>query len=678
LPEPTREEVIARLRGDRWLAHQRIFANRHPEKSCPAHRELVDLIHGPHARFSFEGFRGVGKTTYLEEAALLRALFGEFKYMVIVSANFRPLAIQRLAAIKREIEVNREIERLFGNVRGVTWQEGMITLTNGTAIQALGRDMSVTGMKYLDTRPDALLIDDVEDPEETRSDVERKATWEWLLKTLMPSLDNPITSWVRALGTRRGQGSLPERLERAGWPVFKVPIEYLDEQGERRATWPAKFPLPVIDRLKQDYRGDLHTYVQEYMCRAVADDSRVFLESKFRRVTRTRTYEPVWAMYDPARTVGRNSATTGKAVWSWVGGKLIVWRGEAHKWLPTEMVEDIFRTAAEFDPIYLGVEDTGLSEWIREPLRTEQIRRGLVVPLKPVNAPRRKLDFIRGLQLFFEAGEVEFAEDCPDLRSQLLSFPEPPIDAPNALAYALLLKPGMPMIDGFREEHVVENLAPSPWRPSYLAVNARDRWTTAALCQYSADRLVVVADWAYEGPPEEHVASIAVDGQLASAGYRMLPAARPSGFDALKIPDTVPVMRRAAPSWVAPDWHWDRWMNVGLVQAINRLPAVGQRGGSLPDGRAYLADSLQRMRLGEVVVQVGSSARWTLRALTGGYCRARNSIEAETGPYRCLMEGIESWAALMTMTTDEEETEPNWSFDRQGRRYASAIPARHH
>jgi hypothetical protein len=69
---------------------------------------------------------------------------------------------------KREIEINREFPRPFGNLSGNLWQEGMVALPQGVAIQALGRDMSVTGMNYLETRPDASLVDEIKDPEEVR------------------------------------------------------------------------------------------------------------------------------------------------------------------------------------------------------------------------------------------------------------------------------------------------------------------------------------------------------------------------------------------------------------------------------------------------------------------------------------------------------------------------------
>jgi hypothetical protein len=39
-----------------------------------------------------------------------------------------------------------------------------------------------------------------------------------------------------------------------------------------------------------------------------------------------RGTHPVYVMYDPARTTDKKtSAQTGKAVWSWISGRLVVW-----------------------------------------------------------------------------------------------------------------------------------------------------------------------------------------------------------------------------------------------------------------------------------------------------------------------------------------------------------------
>ena len=97
--------LLLRLRGDRWLAHRYLFAHRHPDASPEAHRQLVAAINSPAPRVSVEGFRGVAKTTYTEETALLKAAFREFHNLVVIGPSF-PRACDRIDAIANEIDVN--------------------------------------------------------------------------------------------------------------------------------------------------------------------------------------------------------------------------------------------------------------------------------------------------------------------------------------------------------------------------------------------------------------------------------------------------------------------------------------------------------------------------------------------------------------------------------------------
>src|SRR5260370_40280631 len=136
----SRLDAIRFFAEDRWQAHQIIFQHRHPEASCDAHREIVRLVHAPHPRQGIEGFRGIGKSTLLEEAADIRKCFREFRNMVIVGASYTR-AVDRLSAVKREFEINPAIAELFGESRGssTTWQEGKIVFADGSCIQAIGR-----------------------------------------------------------------------------------------------------------------------------------------------------------------------------------------------------------------------------------------------------------------------------------------------------------------------------------------------------------------------------------------------------------------------------------------------------------------------------------------------------------------------------------------------------------
>lgn len=637
------KEILSSFRRDRWLAHATVFRHRRTQEPAPAHRELVAAIHGPTARLSIEGFRGIGKSTHLEEAAIIRAIFEEFRFMVVVGESY-DMACARLASIKREFEINEFILNLVGPQKREVWRENHIVLNSGISMMALGRDQSMTGIKYLDHRPDAALVDDVESPEEVRTDEDRQKTWLWFLRTFLPALDDPLGSWVRVLGTRRGANSLQQRLDEAKWPTIRFPIEYRDEAGERRATWPAKFPLPYIDQMRVLYRGDMDTFSQEYMCEPMSQSDRPF--KNLRVSLQVRTWQPVWAMYDPARTTGPRSAMTGKAVWSWIKNRLVVWDAAGELWLPDQLVTDIYDTNEEYGPVKIGVEEDGLNEWIRQPLRREGQRRGVLAPIAPLKAPRGKLQFIRGLQPYFEAGEVEFAKPLPELEAQLASFPSGRIDVPNALAYALQLKPGQPVYDNFGPEHIQPHLPHERLVPTWLACNAERGLVTAVLFQQARGRLRILADWALEDDADQAVPLIA----------------REAGM-----------LTRATPLACCPVAHWERYQNVGLVQALRRVPLTVERGAAVLRGREVLTTEFGQLLRGEPAVQVAEIARHTVLALSGGYARMLDRAgmlapEAETGLYRVLMEGLEACLGRAAAAEGDERA-GNWHQTSDGRRY---------
>jgi hypothetical protein len=509
------------------------------------------------------------------------------------------------------------------------------------------------------------------------------------MMTLLPALDNPVTTWARVLGTRRGSGSLPERCEKAGWMTRKFPIEYIDEEGRRAATWPGKFPLTAVDALLEMYRGDMHTYMQEFMCQSTSETARVFARSDLRCEPRVRPpWAAVYAMYDPARTATRTSATTGRAVWSWFGSRLHFWRLDPHLWLPDQIISDLFETWGQFQPVWLGFEEDGLNEWALQAIRAEMVRRRQVLPLLPVRAPRNKSAFIGGLQPFCRAGEVTFDGPESDFREaidQFLSFPRGRIDAPNAAAYALSLRPGSPVYDGFGEEHIAETLEVVAGKPLYLAGNSDGSVVAAALVQRDGGQIRVLADWVREGRPDEVAGEIHAEAALfAETGVVERRTVYGEGADLYKMPAEVERYRRFPLRWIVPSWHRESYRNVGLIQAVRAIPQQISPAGADGAGRgiAIIAGQLATRQRGQPNYIVSSLAGWTLRAMAGGYAkplgaRGLPGIQPDSGIYQVLMEAIESFAAVGTEADAAlgDDGQPV-AYDRRGVAYRSVIPAR--
>lgn len=646
------QELFNRLYRDRVLAHEVLFPHRHTNTTQDFHRQMILDWHNPAVSKSIDMvFRGGAKSTVAEEAITIRAGFREFKNALVIGETFER-SCERVHAIKREIETNENLATLFGDLKGPTWADGEIVLSNGVRIKALGRGQALRGIKFEDIRPDAVFCDDVETMESVADKDRRARTRQWFFAELLPACD--VNAFVRVAATPLDNDALAVRLlDAKDWEHKVFPIEYIDETGQRRATWPDRFPLEKVDQLRDTFtkQGLYADFEREYLCLARGNQARTFRAEDLLVHPTVRTWQAVYAMFDPARTVGNKSATTGFASWSWVGQKLVVWDAWGRQLLPDQIVDAVFECAAgDLPPVWIGVEEDGLNEFLLQPIRTEQVKRGVSIPFRSMRAPKGKLDFIGGLQPYFKAKQVLFAKELPDLRDQLLGFPTGRIDVPNALAYALKLKPGQPIHENFHKDHIIEGLRRVQGAKPWLAVQTTSGGVGGVLVQWSDGVLYVIADWFYEGHEAEAFGRIVSEARL-EAGQQV--------------------------TAVFPPSHFDKYTNVGLVQAARRVPMDSRRGGSPGEGTTVLADLLAKNRKGFPAVRVSSTATWTLNGLSSGYCKYVNNkgvleSTAEPGPYRAVIEALESFVALTGTSAMEDREELSYGMTDTGRRYISA------
>jgi hypothetical protein len=189
------------------------------------------------------------------------------------------------------------------------------------------------------------------------------------------------------------------------------------------------------------------------------------------------------------------------------------------------------------------------------------------------------------------------------------------------------------------------------YAPCYLAANADGARTTAALVQEHQGVIRVLGDWVADGQPLDVLEGIVREASRF-AGQRLVPVLGPA--------------------------HYQTYRNHGLVQAFNHLPLTPTPGTEPVRGRRAIKDALQRWVRGAPAFQVASQARWTLRAMTGGYAYASlpgNVLakEPKEGLYKCLAEGLEAFVAAGAVLADADEGSGSWRTTRDGRRYRSAL-----
>lgn len=646
-----REDIILRLGRDPLLAHRALFRHRHPEETQLFHETIIDDWHSANPRVLDMVFRGGGKSTVAEEAIVVMACLQQFKNGLVIGET-ENRAQERLASIKHEFETNEDLIGLFGDLKGRKWQETYIELSNGIVLRAHGRGQSLRGVKHLHYRPDIAFLDDLEDEESVKTPEARQKTLDWFVKTFIPALDPRAR--IRMAATPLHPEALALKLSRSpDWLVRKYPILYRDTNGEEKATWPERYPLEwcLSKRNEYDRLGQRQAWGQEFMCEAENPDDKIFTPDMFKWEPLIRTWQPVYVVYDPARTVKTTSATTGKIVASWMNNRLVIWEASGNFWKPDEIIADIFDTDTRYNPVSIGVEEDGLHEFIMQPLRHAQIQRGHAIPIKPLKAPKGKLDFIRGLQPFFKAGEVVFAGDrarFQDLEAQLLSFPAGRIDVPNALAYFLRLRPGIPVYDIFSAQNIEEEILIRDRYPIYLCVNATNAVTSAVLVQVHEGVFTVIRDYIREGDP----------------GAVLVDIVREAG-----------VFARKNFTLIAPPRHFQQYDLTGLVGVAKKIPVTINRGGAEVKGREELRRLMRQVsHQGRAQFRVSAEATWTLRALTGGYARELEHDTVKDGVYKVLCEGLESFAATLTFGLRDMSDECiRYETTKDGRRYMSAM-----
>ena len=641
-----RGEVVLKLARDPVLAHEMLFSHRHPDAIPAFHEAIIRDWHGESRSVLTMAFRGAAKSTLAEEAIIFEACLRRFRNILIIGENYER-ACDRLRSVKREFETNELIGGLFGGMVGPIWHECKIELSNGVVIQAAGQGQAVRGTKHIDLRPDYLFVDDLESQESVATPEARRKLSSWVYGDLFPALDPHAVRRVAAtpLDPEAWAVSL---LGSEGWVASVYPIEHVDDAGERVATWPSRFPLEWIDRQKAELAaaGKALEWEQEYMCRAVDPESRIFTEPMIRCEPQVRTWHATYAVYDPARTTNKTSSTTGRVVASWVNNRLIVWEATGEMWKPDEILDDMFAVDEKYGPVAIGVEQDGLHEFIMQPLRHAQVQRGHLLPIRPLKAPKGKIDFIKSLQPFFKAREVIFAGERAGFEeaiAQFIGFPTGKVDVPNALAYMLLMRPGLPVFSGFTIGHVRTNATRAFSEKLYLALNANNQTTAGALIGAHGKVVTVYADFMFCDGPGESLDALVKEASLA-AGKAFVT--------------------------YAPREHFDTLNGIGLRAAARNIPLEVRRGGDPMAGQEELRKLLGAYVAERPAFQVAEEASWTLRALAGGYARKPGRDDAEENCYAVLMEGIQALVGVLKAGLESAEN-VKYDYTSDGRKFIS-------
>ena len=201
---------------------------------------------------------------------------------IIIVSEAQAQSINFLNRIKYHLDRSDNFKLLFGDMSSATakrWTQNDIILANGARIMALGTGQKIRGAIEGDTRPNVIILDDIESETNAATAETRVDNRKWITDAVIPSLaDN---GRIIMVGTVIHEDCfLCWAKESSAWSVLWYGI--VDENDV--PTWPERFPIERVKQIKEEFSsvGNLNGFYQEYMNIAQAPDTAPFKPSFIR------------------------------------------------------------------------------------------------------------------------------------------------------------------------------------------------------------------------------------------------------------------------------------------------------------------------------------------------------------------------------------------------------------
>lgn len=189
-PDPEEEEALSYKQNFEAFC-KRFFPHFCTAEFSSMHREFFEEFDGSHGKRDIRDAnaapRGNAKTTIRTVIKTIYDIcFGLEDFIVVMSANFRPLALDKVRGIRDELEMNQDLNLIYGfnhSLMTKDWNQSDFIARNRwgheTRIIAGSPKSQVRGFLWHGMRPTKISLDDIEDPKHVHNDMQRDKMMEW-------------------------------------------------------------------------------------------------------------------------------------------------------------------------------------------------------------------------------------------------------------------------------------------------------------------------------------------------------------------------------------------------------------------------------------------------------------------------------------------------------------------
>jgi len=428
------------------------------------HQQIFDLVNAGHKKIAIAAPRGIGKTSIARTIANRSILFHLCNFIVYLS-NSATSAEMQTENMKRDLISSTLVRRLFGNIKQAMGKESSIdesfsksawTAFGSTFILPRGAGQQVRGLNWSNHRPELVIIDDLEDKDEIKSEANRQKLKDWFHSDLMKTEDRYSKGCIFIyIDTIKHEDSLlVDLLESPEWASIQLSIcdknyksfdtnymtdaEVLDEVKEHRRL--GTLDIFYMERMNIPISLEDAIFKAEYFKYFEDQGDKLIVKHKDGTVEEINTYGLLHVtIVDPAKTVKIQSAETAVVTIAVdrTSRKIFIRDIVSRRMYPDEIYDEMFRQLTMFNSFILGYEVTGLNEFISEPVHNECRVRGIHPLLIELKAKGKKEERVATLAPSYRLGYIYHNEaNCGGLEAQLLAFPRAKLwDIMDAVCY---------------------------------------------------------------------------------------------------------------------------------------------------------------------------------------------------------------------------------------------------
>lgn len=409
------------------------------------HDKIFDLLdNSDNPRKVIAAPRGTGKTSLSNLLIPTKKLaFLDSQFVVPVS-NTSAAAKQQSENLKREFMSNPLLKTIFNinKTRNFSKKQWIVEIAGQRSmVWPKGAGQQVRGMLFQNSRPDLVIVDDLENDENLHSEVQRARLKEWFFGPLVNIVDRGRKDWeIIYIDTLKHEDSLlQDLLDDPAWD--SVVLEICDD--DYNSNYPNMISDEEVKELADQYKsqGQLDVFFREYRNMPISTEDSSFKQDYFQYYTKLpakerpnfndkRRFETV-IVIDPAKTVKMHSAESAL-----VGGSIDLLDGNFYyrdivsgKWHPDELYNEMIQMIRRLKPSVVGVEVTGLNEFVTYPIKQQLLEHAPMVALQDLHARAGigepgKIQRVRSLVSYFRTGSVWLNHaNSGGFEAQLLSFP---------------------------------------------------------------------------------------------------------------------------------------------------------------------------------------------------------------------------------------------------------------